>query len=401
MALAHRTHAEDAKLAAVREGVPVTKRMAFLNAGSHGPLPAAAAAIIARLAEDELREGRLGGRQFQRAGELRTATRALFARVLHCDPDEVALTMSTTTGMNIACWGLSWSPGDEVVTTTVEHMGGLYPLYILEDRKGICIRFAETGVAGERLLDSIEAALTDRTRVVLVSHVSWSAGIVLPLRAIADLARRVGALLFVDGAQSAGAIPIDVRALGADAYAVPGQKWLCGPEGYGALYVSRERRQEILTSYAGGGAFTEHDLAGHYTLRANAARFNMPDHPYMPALAGMKASLQWFLDEVGAAWAYERIAANAARCRALLEGIEGVDVLTPPGRHAGLLHFTVAGWDPAAVDEELLRRDVLIRGIQEPACLRVSTGFYNSEDDLQALAQGLRAILASPPHPPA
>jgi L-cysteine/cystine lyase len=107
----------DEKLAAVRRGVPATERIAFLNAGSHGPLTAAAGAIIARLAEEEVRDGRLGSVHFQRTGELKAATREQFARVLGCDAGEVALTSSTTAGMNIACWGLNWSPGDEAVTT--------------------------------------------------------------------------------------------------------------------------------------------------------------------------------------------------------------------------------------------------------------------------------------------
>ncbi len=390
----------DAKLAAVRRGVPITERIAYLNAGAHGPLTAAAGEAIVRATQDEVNEGRLGSLAFRRAADLKAATRAQFARLLGCGAEDVALTTSTTAGVDIAGLGLNWRAGDEVITTTVEHMGGLGVQYVLESRYGVHLRFAETGAAGERLLASIEAALSERTRMIVVSHVSWSAGIVLPLRAIADLAHRAGALLVVDGAQSAGAIPIDAPALGVDAYAVPGQKWLCGPEGFGAVYIAKQALDRLQPSFAGGGTFGEHDLAGHYTIKADASRFNMPGNPFLPALAGMKASLQWFLDEVGPDWAYERIAENAAGCRRLLEGIEGIEVRTPPGRHAGLVHFTVAGWEPRAVEQELLQRDVLVRSMAEPPCLRASAGFYNSDDDLQVLASGLKEILSLPPHPP-
>ena len=155
-------------------------------------LPLPPWAIITRMAEEEVADGRLDLVHFQRTGELKTATRAEFARVLGCGVDEVALTNSTTTGMNIACWGLNWNQGDEAITTTAEHMGGLSPLYVLESRLGIRIRFATINGDGSGLLDAIEAALSERTRVILVSHVSWSAGIVLPLREIADLAHRAG-----------------------------------------------------------------------------------------------------------------------------------------------------------------------------------------------------------------
>ena len=384
---------EDDKLSMVRRAVPVAEKIAYLNAGSYGPLTAAAGEAVAKTLAVELQEGRLGSKQFERIRTLKDVTRAGFAIVLGCDADEVALTTSTTAGMNFACWGLDWRDGDEVVTTDVEHLGGLAPLYILENRFGVRIRMVNTDARGENLLDGIEAAIGSRTRAVVVSHVSWSAGIVLPLQEIAELAHRAGALLIVDGAQSAGAIRLDMRALGVDAYAIPGQKWLCGPEGTGALYVSRERLSEISASHAGSGAFESFDELGRYEVQQDARRFNTPGNPFGPAVAGMQASLDWFLDDVGQEWAYARILENAARCRALLEEIDGVEVITPPGEHAGLVHFSIAGQNSLDVDAELLRRGVLVRHLRRPECIRVSTGFYNTEADLHALADGVREIL--------
>jgi L-cysteine/cystine lyase len=391
---------DDPRVAAARRGVPVTERLAYLNAGSHGPLAAAAARAISELAEAELTEGRTGTAHFRRMRELRAATRAEFARVLGCAAADVALTTSTTAGMNFALWGLDWRAGDEVVTTDVEHFGGLGPLYTLVRRYGVEVRFAETRRRGVDALAAIEAALGPRTRAVVVSHVSWSAGVVLPLAAIAERAHAVGALVIADGAQAAGAIPVDVRALGVDAYAVPGQKWLCGPEGLGALYVAPERLAELAPSYVGMDAFAAHDDYAEYALVDDARRFSTPGNPYGPSVAGMRASLRWLLDDVGLAWACERVVEGAARCRAVLERIPGVAVLTPSGRHAGLLHFNLAGWHPTAVEQELLRRRVLVRSMVGPPCVRASVGFYNDEGDLQALAAGLEELRRLPPHPP-
>jgi L-cysteine/cystine lyase len=392
----------DDKLTAVRRGVPATEQVAFLNAGSYGPLTAAAGEAIASLAAEEVREGRLGAQGFMRNRQLKDACRTEFARVLGCDASEVALTTSTTAGMNFACWGLDWKPGDEVVTTDIEHMGGMGPIYSLMDRFGVRTQIVNTGGTGKDVLKGITDAITDRTRAVIVSHVSWSAGVVLPMREISDVAHRAGAMVIVDGAQSGGAIPLNMKELGADAYAIPGQKWLCGPEGIGALYISQQRMGEFRLSHVGGGAFAAHDDVGNFTVAETpAARFNTPGNPYAPSLAGMQASLKWFLDEVGPEWAYPRIVENAARCRELLEGIEGVDVITPPGRHAGLVHFTVGDWNPTAAEQELLKRRVLVRSMARPSCLRASTGFYNNEDDLQALAEGVRELLRTTPHPPA
>jgi L-cysteine/cystine lyase len=147
-------------------------------------------------------------------------------------------------------------------------------------------------------------------------------------------------------------------------------------------------------------AFTAHDTYARYALADDARRFSAPGNPYGPSVAGMVASLDWLLDDVGLDWACARIAANAAHCRALLEAVAGVEVRTPPGRHAGLLHFNLAGWPPAAVEQELLPRRVLVRSMVEPACVRVSTGFYNHEADLQALVGGLEELRRLPPHAP-
>jgi L-cysteine/cystine lyase len=386
--------AADAKLVQARRGLPVTEKLAFLNAGSHGPLALAAFEAISSAAREELEQGRLGALQFQRGSELKRAIRARLAGLFGCDSSEIAVTASTTDGLDIACWGLNWQAGDVVVTSDREHQGGLSPLYILNHRFGVDIRFAETGWDGSRILSSMASLINERTRAVVISHVSWSSGLVFPIQEIARLAHSAGALCIVDGAQSAGAIAIDVKRLGVDAYAVPGQKWLCGPEGTGGLYVNRERLGEILPSYTGGGSWADYDYQGNYTLRDDASRFDTPGHPYVPALAGLNAALRWFLEDVGADWAYERTLENASRCRSLLEAIEGVRVLNPPGRHSGLLHFTVAGWDPAELFEELLRRNILVRSLITPACIRVSAGFYNSEQDLSMLADALRELVA-------
>ena len=377
------------KFAAVRRGLPATESVAFFNAGSYGPLTAAAGEAILEMAAHEVNAGRFGDEQFERVRELRVSTRSEFAQVLGCDLEEIGLTTSTTAGMNFACWGLNWQEGDEVITTDMEHLGGLAPLYILERRFGVRLRIVDTQGRGNDLLSAMEAAIGPRTRAVVLSHVSWSAGIVLPLRPIAEQAHRAGAVLIVDGAQSAGAIPVDVRGLGVDAYAIPGQKWLCGPEGMGALYVSRPALASIAPSHVGSAAFDSYDLMGGYAVAQEARRFNTPGNPYGPAVAGMLASLRWLVGEIGLDWIYDRIANNTARCRGLLEGIDGVEVITPPGRHAGLLHFTIDGWDPPAVRQELVRRRVVLRSIEHPSCLRVSVGFYNSDDDLRALADGV------------
>src|SRR5262249_4863702 len=159
-------------------------------------------------------------------------------------------------------------------------------------------------------------------------------------------AHRVGAFFAVDGAQAAGVIPFDVHELGVDAYAVPGQKWLCGPEGVGALYVRRDRLGELSPTYVGHFAtrdFDSMDLTGDYLPGSGATRYE-GGTVYWPVLCGMHESLRWLDQDVGWDWIYARTATITRQCRELLAGLPGVRV-TSPDHHVGLTTFTVDGCD--------------------------------------------------------
>src|SRR5690606_10990457 len=133
-----------------------------------------------------------------------------------------ALTHSTCEGLNTALMGMTWDRGDEVITTSEEHPGLLKPLAQLGHRYGVVTRVAEIGDGGGDVVGAIAAQLTSATRVVALSHVLWSTGAVLPLREISDFARENELLVIVDGAQSGGQVPVDLHALGIDAYAMAG-----------------------------------------------------------------------------------------------------------------------------------------------------------------------------------
>jgi L-cysteine/cystine lyase len=389
----------DSKSQAIRQALPVTQHAAYLNTGTCGPLPRACSEAMIQDEQHELNDGRIGMSGFMAFRDAKEGLRASLAKVLGCDVDEVAITHNTTEGVNYAIWGMNWSTGDEVVTTNVEHIGGLAPLYVLEQRYGVQIQIADCGPTGEGALQAISDALTERTRAIVLSHVSYSTGYVLPLKQIVERAHAVGALVIADGAQSVGAIPLDMHDLGVDAYAAPGQKWLCGPEGTGAMYVASGSMDAFGPSFAGYSSFEKFDELGSYTAHADARRFELGS-VYRPAIAGFKQSVDWIVNEVTLDWATERIASLAAYCRQRLEGLEGIEIVTPAGRQAGLVNFTFPGWEPMAVVEELADRGILIRSIGRPACLRVSNGFYNTEEEIDSLAAALREIGQQAPRPP-
>ena len=222
-----------------RSAFPVLEHFAYLNAGSFGPLARTTVAAMEAQLERGLAVGRSGGPFMDELTELRDGVRARLAASLDVAPENVALTTSTTRGCNIAIAGLRLQPGDEAVTTDNEHFGLIGPLHA----SGATVRVARlTDRPAAEAFDAIAAEVTPKTRLIAISHVSWLTGHVLPLEQLRDV---FDVPLLIDGAQSVGAMPVDASRY--DFYTVSGQKWLCGPDTTGALYVADPERLEVAT----------------------------------------------------------------------------------------------------------------------------------------------------------
>src|SRR3990172_1994926 len=245
------------KLAAIRAALPATVAGIYLNTGTSGPLPAATVSAMRELEDWEERVGRADPAGWDAFLERMDECRGVLAALLSAGPESIALTHSTTDGMNIATWGVDWRPGDRALTTNAEHPGLLGPLVAVRDRAGVALDIVDVEGGGDPALiqERIAAAMTPRTRLVSLSHVLWTTGAVLPVVEIGRIARERGVWYAVDAAQSAGAILVDAEAIGADFIAFPGQKWLLGPEGTGALWASPRAVAEALPVTAGWLSF--------------------------------------------------------------------------------------------------------------------------------------------------
>jgi L-cysteine/cystine lyase len=347
-----------------RAQFPVLERFAYLQAGSVGPL--AQGTIDAVREEDErgLREGRGSFAQFMRLLEAREALREEIAKLVGVSAHEVALTASTTDGCNVVLSGLGLGAGDEVITTTDEHFGLLGPLHTSG---------AEVVVV-EPDAERIAAAVTPRTKLIGISHVLWTTGAILPVH---ELRARTGVPMLVDGAQSVGAMPVDVRGL--DFYTVSGQKWLCGPEGTGALVVADPDALEIARpSYLSQDGY---ELDGEFTPKEGASRFD-PNLTPTGATAGLRAAIGAIPD-----WGHERAFATAERFRGALSEA-GYDVVTPDDR-ATLVSWRVPTDTSAEIVARLADADVIVRDLPGRGLVRASVGWWTSEDDLDRLLHAL------------
>jgi L-cysteine/cystine lyase len=218
----------------------------------------------------------------------------------------------------------------------------------------------------------------------------------MPVARIAEIARDRGALVAVDGAQAAGAIPTRMDELGADLYALPAQKWLLGPEGMGALAVDR-RLLERVPAQAGGYSFERVDGRGTAEWWPSARRFEASGY-HRPSVTGMARSIGWLSMYVGLDFVHRRGTELAARTADRLAAIPGVEVLTPRHRMATLVTIRIAGWPAQAVLDELGGRVFAVaRTIAPLDAVRFSVGFFNSEAELDRLAEAVELLAAHTP----
>jgi L-cysteine/cystine lyase len=356
-----------------RTRFPVLERFAYLNAGTFGPLSRATLDAEGELRRWEGEHGRAGKTYFDTMIERRDIVRGLVADQIRVPHDHVALTDSTTSGVQIVVVGLGLGKTDEVVTTDAEHFGLTGPLVA----SGATLRIARVRDAPVAdLYELIRAQVTPRTRLIATSAVSWIDGKVFPWR---ELREATGLPVLIDGAQAAGAIDEDASA--ADFYTVSAQKWLCGPDATGALFVREpEALPARLVAYPSAASY---DIAaGTWEPKPGAGRF---DATFTPAssLAGLEAALTDLPDG-----RFERARELTERCReTLLE--QGHDVVTEPGQ-ATLVSFRPGG-DATEIARRLDARGVVIRDLPGTGLLRVSCGWWTNDEDLSRLLAELRS----------
>jgi len=349
---------------ALRAEFPVFPRLAYLNAGTDGPLPARGVEAAAQELRREADDGRSQA-HFERRRELSAELRSAYADALGCQPADVALTTSTSEGIAQTIDGLELARGEEIVTSDEEHPGLLGALSAARALRGVSIR--------EVPLAQIADAPGPRTRLVACSHVGWISGSVAPAALAA-----VDVPVLLDGAQGVGAIGVNVHELGCDAYAGAGQKWLCGPDGTGMLYVSPSMRERLGVSRRGYGNLADPDAGLEARLHDDARCLD---------------SMSLSAEAHACALAASRVLASdgwpAVQQRAIALASRLAELLAEHGREVAARGETTlvsfSSPDPSVERERLSENGVIVRNIPGRPWLRASVGAWNDEDDLDRL----------------
>lgn len=364
-----------------------------LNCGSLGATPRvvleAVAGYMRELESDPVHQ------LYGPMGEAMEGVRRHAAGFLGAAESEVAITRNTTEGMNLIATGLRLKAGDEILTTTHEHAGGLSGWQYLAERDGVKIvqvRMPAPAPGEAAILELLAAAMTARTRVCSVSHVDTLTGLQMPLKGIAAITRPRDILLVADGAQAPGMLAVDVKALGVDAYASSSHKWMLAPKGSGLLYIRREVQDRIRPVSL---------RAGYSVYSGSSGTRNVPH------ILGHGLALD-FHEALGVGRVEARCRELLRRLRTRLEAVAGLRMLTPadPALSSAMLTVALEKGRSAQVAERLFReRRMVVKvvpgtlvtdrslGSRDYNALRFSTHIFNSEAEIDEAADALRTMI--------
>lgn len=359
----------------LRDDIPALDEATYLNWGASGPSPRRVVERIETALEYHEFEAPNREGMYPAAFDIFDDTREAIGSLINGSPADIALTQSTTQGINRVATAISWSSDDEVVITDVEHSAGRLPWYRLERDLDVTVTVLETD-RGRIDVDELVRAADDAT-LVCFSAVDWIYGRRHPVAEIVDAIDEAGAISLVDAVQVPGQMEIDVEAWGADIVAAAGHKWLLGPWGAGFLHVDGSVAASLQPTSVGYRSVEDPNEA-QFTYKSGAQRFELATNSPAP-YAGLQEAITT-ITEVGVDEIEERI---RSLTEYLKDGIAVDRLLSPTSFHSGLVSILVS--DPDATVERLAASGVQIRSLPHDETVRVSLHAVNTESDVDAV----------------
>ena len=385
----------------LRSEIPVLANLTYMNTGWSGPPPRRAAEAMKARTDLEMERGPTTADVYESGGQIQAAARRAAAGLLNAPLDSVLVTRNTTEGLNIVMSGLDWREGDEIITCNLEHGSVLSPSFHAGLRYGVKVNVVSLDPhdSWDTIVEKFEAAFTANTRMVFVSHIQYSTGLRMPAERLAALARERGALIMLDGAQTGGHIHLDMTESGFDFYSIPGQKWVLGYEGVGALYIRPGLVEQVHPAHTGGRAMLHTDDPTEFQPDTGSIEKFLGGSGSVPLQAAFVEAAN-FIEEVGIKNIEERNLDLADRFKAQLAEMSGVRVIAPMERRqsSGLVSFAVGDHSPDAVVARLWNNHrIVVRQVGYPQGIRASLHFFNTEEEVDRLAQAVAEATIAPP----
>ncbi len=378
--------------------MPALAGKTYFNYGGQGPLPTPSLEAITASWRTIQELGPFTGAVWPFIERETSRVRRALAALCGVSPSRLALTENVSSGCLLPLWGLPWQPGDELLIGDCEHPGVVAGCRELARRQGLelavlpvqqlCLGTPAAELDGA-VLASLERRLRPNTRLVVLSHLLWNTGSLMPIAAVAErlAAHPRQPWLLVDAAQSLGSLPVSEAAAAADIYAFTGHKWCCGPEGLGGVALSErilEQGQPTLIGWRSLRSETEATSPWH----RDARRFEVATS-CVPLASGLATSLELLAAEGSEAERLGRIRAGSGRLWQGLQALPGVHTLLEEPPPAGLVSFQLEGPGPQAVVQALGERQIWIRSLADPTCLRACTHITTTDAEVDRLLEAL------------
>lgn len=378
-----------------REQFPALANKTYFNYGGQGPMPQGAMDAITQTQAHIQHIGPFGNEAYGWIAPQIKATREAIASELHVPTETITFTENVTVGCNIAMWGIDWHAGDNILLSDCEHPG------IIATAQEISRRFAVEVTTCPLMatlnegdpVQVIAQYLRPNTRLVILSHVFWNTGQVLPLDKIVEICTVNNSLLLIDAAQSVGALPLNLTELGVDFYAFTGHKWLCGPAGVGGLYVRPEVRESLKPTFIGLRGIVVDSQSQPVDWLPDGRRYEVSTLAY-PLYVGLREAIaihqQWGTSQER----YEQICHNSDYFWRQLIALPDVRCLKTSPPQSGIVSFQLTKQPQASLKlvQFLESQKILTRTIASPNCIRASVHYFTLESEIDLLVEAIQSF---------
>ena len=387
-------------LADFRKQLPVTNEVAYFQTGTYGPTLSSVLIAVRESMEYEATHGPARPATKAVMMEKEESARDNLAKLLNVNPDELGLGMNTTRSMQRVLRSVNWQQGDEFVTTSLEHVSTADASRGLEEDRGVKVTVVEGDESDAAFLESLDGAISEKTKMLLISHVASPNGRILPVKEATEIAHKKGVPVLVDAAQYIGQFPVDVQSLGCYYLIGSGPKWLLGPTGSGYVWVSPDQIDTFRPYFKSDiGAWSK--PGSEPAKPTSPARTELGTYNHAIVI-GLGEAARTMLS-VGPDVIRDHVSVLSKTLRDAMLDTPGVNVLTPlePGKSAGVTTLSFDGYGEQKLqglvswlDKE---RDILVKGqwlnaplIPDHMGMRISVAGFNTPEEISHLIESLR-----------
>ena len=371
----------------------------YFNFGGQGTMPQASLDAIVNTHQYIQKVGPFSGQVNSWLQDQTASVRDAIAQELKTTSDRITLTENVTAGCNIALWGIDWQPGDRILISDCEHPG------IIATVKEIARRFAVNIDVCPILatlnqgnpVEVIQQHLSPQTRLLVISHLLWNTGQVLPLKEIVSLCHNYSAnrtiRVLADAAQSVGCLDLDLPDSGVDYYAFTGHKWLCGPAGVGGLYISESAFAQLHPTFIGWRSIDLDREGQPASWKPNGQKYEVATSAY-PEYQGLKAAIAVHQQWGDSRQRYQRIRQLSQYLWFALSQLEGVECLKKSPPEAGLVSFQILDRNQLDIVSKLEQRGFFLRTIANPNCIRACVHYMSLTQEIDSLIAAISLAIS-------